>query len=86
MLGYDWLKGSSSMTAAIAEGLAEGATRQRAPAAPSPAADPAPPVPKPEQKSGSFWTDPLIGTVSGWKVVAGAVGAVALVILIGKLR
>lgn len=30
LLGYDWLKGASSMTAALAEGLAEGATKQRA--------------------------------------------------------
>lgn len=40
----------------------------------------------PEQKSGSFWTDPLVGPVPGWGVVAGGagVGAILWRVLRGK--
>lgn len=45
LLGYDWLKGSSAMTASLAEGLAEGATRTRAPSSAPPPPAPRPPPP-----------------------------------------
>jgi len=44
----------------------------------------APPTEKP--KSGSFWTDPLVGPIPGWGVVAGGagVGAILWRVLRGK--
>jgi len=39
---------------------------------------PPPPPPPETPKSGGFWTDPLVGPVPGWGVVAGGVGVGAV--------